>query len=351
MSSMEISTKLDLNRENYDELIDLNCENPSEVTDPREYLCALGPEEVDMSGMMNNAEIVDKLPKNVMNQPTDDQHSEEPEEGEISDDNEQVIGDHNESVDIPCSIEKDESSSMQRKEFDPSSSKSSASGPFVRWNNGDARKFYQLAWAQGVQGILKESPGDSPLEDTASMKGKKAGDSDSPSVPMESSASWSGNKDMDHTKGGWIIGDHGMEYVNFLRSDDGYIYLQDGGERLGKGQGDNAISEKFSFSKNMGDKLEEKYRNSTEEKISALNKECQRWPDGIMYSKESDKQANRMKDWERRLEEQPFLQGNANQRSDYDMSDQYSTSDALKDKFLTECRAFLSNVTIKDAQK
>ena len=118
------------------------------------------------------------------------EHSEEPEEGEISDDNEQVIGDHDECVGIPSSLEKDESSSMQKKEFDPSSSKSSASGPFVRWPNGDAMKFYQHAWAQGVQGILKESPGDSPLEDTASMKGKKSGDSDSPSVPTERSASW-----------------------------------------------------------------------------------------------------------------------------------------------------------------
>ena len=315
MSMMEISTKLDL-----------NCENPSEVTDPQEYLCALGPEEVDMSGMMNNAEIVDELPNNIMKQPSDDQQSEEPEEGEISDDNEQVIGDHDECVGIPSSLEKDESSSMQKKEFDPSSSKSSASGPFVRWPNGDAMKFYQHAWAQGVQGILKESPGDSPLEDTASMKGKKSGDSDSPSVPTERSASWSGNKDMDHTKVGLIIGDHGMEYVNFLRSDDGYIYLQDGGERLGKGKGDKTISEKL--------------------------KECQRWQDSNMYSKESDKQAKCMKDWERRLEEQPFLQGNANQRSDYDTSDKYGImSDSLKDKFLTECRALLSNVTIKDAQK
>ena len=53
MSLMEISTKLDLNRENYDELLDLNCENPSEVSDPQEYPCALGPEEVDISGIMN----------------------------------------------------------------------------------------------------------------------------------------------------------------------------------------------------------------------------------------------------------------------------------------------------------
>ena len=314
--------------------------------------------------------ILESVPKMVSEVVSEkiSEHSEEPEEGEISDDNNESLG----NVDTPISPahEMDEPSGLKTETSEKSSTIASvrwperSNGDVVKsgWNwpkeaspfSGKPDKFYQFAWAKGVQGNTKESTIDSPLDEASSVTKGKVGDADSGPGSLLKSSSWSANKDMDliaESKSGWIVGDQGMKYVSFLRSDDGYIYLQDGGERLGKGQGDNAISEKFSFSKNMGDKLEEKYRNSTEEKISALNKECQRWPDGIMYSKESDKQANRMKDWERRLEEQPFLQGNANQRSDYDMSDQYSTSDALKDKFLTECRAFLSNVTIKDAQK
>lgn len=414
---------IDLNREHMDTLPDI--ETHGEDHGRTEGLDV--PQEGAGSGMVDVTEAtavaeIQQVPEKVPEQSK--QKHEEPEEGEISDDNEQVI-ENPQSDDKIGSAGRNESTA-QKKESSPAVPKTAVT-PHIRWagrSNGDGRqggwswhseassfpaqadKFFQFAWAKGVQGSPKESVGDSPQEEILKdslMKAKKTGDSDAVStVPLHRSASWSGNKDFEHPaerKSAWIFGDRGIEFVHFLRSDDGYLYLQEGGDRSDqrrgeswKGRGDKGSSERTSMSKSMveksGREVEEKYKNQSEERTSVQEKEHRRRSDAGRSTKDSRKRDNR---GEGELEEgeiegkQVVLaekaamelaldkQGryskgrdrqvgkplerlsslsNLKGRRDYDTSGHHSTMpESHKDKLFTECAELVRNVAVKDAEK
>lgn len=318
---------------------------------------------------------------------------EEPEEGEISDDN-----DH--GISIPENDDKLESAECDdaaesMKEPSPTLPKAPATS-YDKWShrsNGHGRhggwklrseasayspqpdKFYQFAWAQGIQGSSKDSLGDSLQEET---KSRKTGDSNR-------SLHRSGSADR---KSGWILGDKGIEYVKFMRSDDGYLYLQEGGDRSDqrrgdgrKGRSDKASSERASMLKSTLDKAgretEEKYRNHSDERSSTHERDHRRRSESRRSCRDSRKREPR---GEGELEEgeiegkQAML---AEQNRHSKSRDRYSEkqaersflllhskgktgsespahnlmSESHKDKLFTDIAEYVRNVAVKDAQK
>eukprot|EP00250_Pteridium_aquilinum_P016627 c23204_g1_i1 orf=867-5330(-) len=312
------------------------------------------------------------------------QSHEEPEEGEISEDN-----DHGSSVpdndDKTGSAEQDDVTAPT-KEPSPTVAKATATS-YGRWSsrsNGDGRhggwnlrseasaysgqpdKFYQFAWAKGIQGSPYDPSGDSPQEERL-VKSRRTGDS-------SRSLHRSGSADR---KSGWILRDRGIEYVKFMRSDDGYLYLQEGdrsdhrrGENR-KGRLDKGGSERASKGNR---ELEEKYERS-----SMHEKEQWRRSDTRRSSRDIRKRENRAegeleegeiegkqamlaekaamdasryaKGRDRQLGKQPSVLSQLKGRTDCETPISNSMSESHKEKLFTEISEHVRNVAVKDAQK
>ncbi|MCO5603120.1 hypothetical protein L7F22_057266 [Adiantum nelumboides] len=214
---------------------------------------------------------------------------EEPEEGEISDDND------GQEASVLDNGEKDiafEGGNMTVPALEPApvTVKPTSSSHGSRWSsrsNGESRhgawtlrseasaysvqpdKFYQFAWAKGVQESPDDSLGD-PVQDERLVKSRKTGDS--------RALHRSGSVDR---KSGWIVGDRGIEYAKIMRSDDGYFFLQEGGDRSdqrrGEGRrerGDRVSSERGG--KSMSDKSTRDYRNHSEERSFVYDRDRRR---------------------------------------------------------------------------
>lgn len=323
---------------------------------------------------MQQAEEASKQPK---------QGHEEPEEGEISDDNDHGVS-IPENDDKPESTECDDAAESM-KEPSPMLLKATATS-YDKWShrsNGHGRhggwklrseasaytaqpdKFYQFAWAQGIQGSSKDSLGDSLQEET---KSRKAGDNNR-SLHRSSSAD---------RKSGWIVGDRGIEYVKFMRSDDGYLYLQEGGDRSDqrrgdgrKGRSDKGSSERASLSKSS---LEEKYRNHSDERSSAHEREHRRRSESRRPSRDSRKRENRgegeLEEGEIEGKQAMLAEQNRHSKSRDRHSEKQAEKPSLlshskgsespahnlmselhKDKLFTDIAEYVRNVAVKDAQK
>ncbi|KAI5069624.1 hypothetical protein GOP47_0015925 [Adiantum capillus-veneris] len=342
------------------------------------------PQQEDGLGLVGSIEDSNAVQRNEVNEAPKKPDQEEPEEGEISDDNEGQEISVLDNGDKDASVEGDDVA-VPLVETAPAAKASSSYGS--RWSsrsNGESRhgawalrseassytvqpdKFYQFAWAKGVQESPDDSLGDS-LQEERLPKSRKTGEN---SRALHRSGS--GDR-----KSGWIVGDRGIEYAKVMRSDDGYFFLQEGGDRSDqrRGEGRRERSDRGSSErggKSMSDKSSRDYRNHSEERSSAYDRErrrsetrrssrdCRRrdgrgegdLEEGEIELKQgtlADKAAidRHMKGRDKdvgRPSDKAYLTGTG-------LVDYVCLSEPQKDKLITEIANNVRSVSVKDAQK
>lgn len=207
-----------------------------------------------------------------------DTDAHEHEEGEISDDNDEALENHERAEESKSPNGKDDQNKASLQDHPTPGGLKPSVNSYSKWSgrlDSDGRQFgwgwgsvassfsrqpgqfYQMAWLKGVQGSPKESQGDSPLEDVGSrmaesfpgdFKGQECvtkcyqpfGESPVRTYDTDTgtgegaflhrSTSWSANGDVEYSMGqkaGWLDGHRG---INFLKNDN--AYWDEGGGRF-----------------------------------------------------------------------------------------------------------------------